>query len=479
MRLPQRPAHLLASALCVGIALANVGRPGAVALAATAVFAVAAVVAEEGTKRFLLGVALLASVGWWWGGARLAALDRSPLASWVGHAGQVTATVTAAPKIGRYGITARGEAETIGGERSREPVALELPPGRAPPLGAVIEGLAIVTEPNGPLRGFDERTWLRRHGVHVVLRVETWHQVGQRGGLGGFADHLHRGLAGSIAPGLGGERRAVLEGIVLGDDAAIPTALRDDFQASGLYHLLAVSGQNVVLLAGGALLLAWLTGLGRIAGEVAALAGILGYVLAVGPQPSVIRAGVAGALTSLAWLTGRLRDAWYALIVAATVLLAWNPYTVYDPGFQLSFAAVAATFTVVPRLESGLAPVPLPRSLRLGVAVSAGCGLVTAPIVWLQFGYLPLLGVPANALAEPAMPVLLGLAFLTAALDPISPAAATFVAWLNGGVAEYIALCARVIGSLPFASIATTRALAGVEGVLLLTAYAWRRWRTS
>ena len=50
----------------------------------------------------------------------------------------------------------------------------------------------------------------------------------------------------------------------------------------------------------------------------------------------------------------------------------------------------------------------VPRSVRLGVAVSLGCGVVTAPILWLEFGYLPLLGVPANALAEPAMPVLLG-----------------------------------------------------------------------
>jgi competence protein ComEC len=57
-----------------------------------------------------------------------------------------------------------------------------------------------------------------------------------------------------------------------------------------LRYLLAVSGQNVVLVPAGALTLAWLLGIGRVAGELGALAGIGAYVLAVGPQPSVIRA---------------------------------------------------------------------------------------------------------------------------------------------------------------------------------------------
>ena len=271
--------------------------------------------------------------------------------------------------------------------------------------------------PTGPENGFDERTWLRHRGVHVVLRVDEWTQIGKRGGLGGLADRLRAWLERSIAPGLGGERRAVLEGIVLGDGSQLSPGLKQDFQASGLFHILAVSGQNVVLVAAGALVLAWLLGVSRWVGELGALASIGAYVLAVGPQASVIRAGIAGALASLAWLTGRLRDAWQALLLGGVALLAWNPYEVYDPGFQLSFAAVVAIFTVVPRIARRLETWPIPSSVRLGVAVSLGCGVVTAPILWLEFGYLPLLGVPANALAEPAMPVLLGLAFATAGLE--------------------------------------------------------------
>ena len=385
--------------------------------------------------------------------------------------------VTAQPTVGRFSIRAPGKARSFRRGAVGEPVQLEFHAGRSPPQGAVLDALVLVQLPPGPEGGFDERTWLRHRGVHVVLRVDEWKQVGRRGGLGGLADRLRAWLERSIAPGVGGERRAVLEGIVLGDGSQLSPGLKQDFQASGLYHLLAVSGQNVVLIAAGALVLAWLLGVSRWVGELGALASIGAYVLAVGPQASVIRAGVAGTLASLAWMTGRLRDAWQALLLGAIALLAWNPYEVYDPGFQLSFVAVMAIFTIVPRIARRLEPLMLPNSVRLGVAVSLGCSLVTAPIVWLQFGYLPLLGVPANALAEPAMPVLLALAFATAGLGLVAPGAAAVIAWANGWTAAYIALCAKGIASVPYSEIQTTRGLATFAAAALACSWPVMRSR--
>src|SRR5258708_7386708 len=121
------------------------------------------------------------------------------------------------------------------------------------------------------------------------------------------------------------------------------------FVMDSLNHLLAVSGQNVALVAGSALLLVWLLGLPRVVGQLSALVAICGYVLAVGAQPSVMRAGVAGALGCLAWVTARAADRWHLLLLGAIVLLAWNPYTLLDAGFQFSFAAVLAIFLLVPR----------------------------------------------------------------------------------------------------------------------------------
>ncbi len=342
----------------------------------------------------------------------------------------------------------------------RESVLLELPLDRAPPQGALIETSIELREPRGPSDGFDEREFLRRRGIHVVARGRDWDLIGRRGGIAGAADQIRRRLARSIAPGLTGERRAVLAGLVLGEEEGLSESLRDDFRASGLYHLLAVSGQNVAFVAGGVLVTAWLIGISRLVAEAGALAAILAYVLAVGWQPSVVRAGVAGALASLAWLAARPRDRWYFLLLGAALLLAWNPYSLYEAGFQLSFAAVAAIFVFVPRIERVLEGYPVPGTLATVVSVSGACGLVTAPILLFQFGTVPAYSVLSNALAAPAVGISFSLALLTALLDQVMPSGALAAAWVNGWLAAYVASCARVVGGLPGAQIGSTTAVA-------------------
>ena len=475
-----RAPHALVAALCVGIAAANAARLASPALAAVAVVLVLGAALLDGGPRVALLAAALASAGWWWGSVRLGALDRSFLEPRIGTAERALVEVTAPPRRSRFRLRAQARVLHFGPLDVSESVLLELPPGRAPPQGARLSLIATVQPPHGPEHGFDERAWLRRKGIHVVLHADRWRLVGRRGGLGGLADRLRLRVERPLERGTTGERRAVLEGIVLGDDQAVPKGLRDRFRASGLYHLLAVSGQNVMLVAGGALLVALLLGVPRWLGQLGALAAIASYVLAVGPSPSVLRAGIVGALASLAWLAARQRDRWHFLLLAALLLLAWNPATLFDAGFQLSFAAVAAIFTLVPPLLRVLEGYPVPAKLAQVLAVSTACGVATAPLVWLQFHAVPLLTVPANALAEPAMPPLLALALLAALVDPVLPGLATWLAWLAGWCAAYIAACARLIGGLPFARITSGRAaVAAAACALLLGAYAWRRWRES
>ena len=477
--LRQRRLQLLVACACCGLAFANAARIGLEVLLFGLVVTAGPALTAAGLRRFTLTALAVLLVAWWWGSTRLGVLDRSPLASQVGTASTVRMTVTAPSRRGLFDVRVPGVVTRFGDLTLREHVLLRLPRGRAPPQGAIVEAIAEVTLPREPRNGFDERAWLRRQGIHVVLRSRTWKLIGRRGGIGGLADRLRRRLASTVAFGLAGERAAVVEGIVLGEDADLPQELRDRFRASGLYHLLAVSGQNVALVAGSALLLGWVTGIPRLCAEVVALLSICGYVLAVGAQPSVVRAGIAGALGSLAWLTARTADRWHLLLVGALVLLAWNPYTLLDPGFQLSFAAVLAIFLLVPRLERFLEGYPLGRPLRLVVAVSAACGLATAPISWLQFHSIQLLTIPANALAAPVVVPLLGLALAAAAIAPLSAAAAAMLAWLNGWCAAYLIAVARLVGGLPFAQVKATRTLLVLlAGACLAAAYACRsKWR--
>jgi competence protein ComEC len=451
--------HLALASLCLGLAASNVLRITVVAGAVAVAVALGAAAAANTGRLAGIAVALVVA-GLAWGSARLEVIDRSPLASEIGRAGHVRAVVTGPARRSPFELRVPATTLSFGTRRVREPVLLKLPLGRAPARGGIVDVLAVVAAPRGPADGFDERAYLRRHGIHVVLRASHLRLLGRRDGLAGLGDRLRAHISQTMGPGLNGERRAVVAGIVLGEDEGLSRGLADAFRASGLYHLLAVSGQNVLVIVGGMLGLAWLLGLPRWCGDAAAIVAILGYLAAVGWQPSVVRAGVAGVLASLAWLTARPSDRWYFLLLGAAVLLAWSPYAVLDPGFQLSFSAVAATFVAVAWIEDRLEGYPVPSRATSAASVSLVCGLATAPVLLWQFGAVPIYTVPANVLVAPAVGPLLICGLASAAIHPVLPAACAPFAWAEGLLAAYVAGVARAVAALPHARVGTAGALA-------------------
>jgi len=457
----QWPA-LMAGSACVGLGLANWLSVSAPAAAGLALLPLAGFLALDGAPRVACVGLVLVVIGLLWGSLRMEAMDRTILAAEIGSSGPVRVVVTGIARRSPWAIRVPVEVREFRGRSLRERVLLTLPVGRSPPRGAILETVAKVVEPRPPEEGFDERGWLARQGIHVVLRGGEWTHVGRRGGILGLGDRLRDRVEEAVGRGVGGLRRGIVLGVVLGEDEGLPRSVQDDFRASGLYHLLAVSGQNVAFIAGGIYGLGWLLRLSRVVRELMILGAIAAYVLAVGWQPSVVRAAVAGALASLAWLAARPSDRWHFLALGALVLLAWAPTALLDPGFQLSFAAVAAIFVGLPRARSIAAGYPGPGWLGDALGVAFVCGLATAPILLLQFDRAPVYTVPANALAAPAMPLTLGLGLLAGVADPLSPAAAAALAWLAGWPAAWLELVARVVASLPGAQVGTRTALVGV-----------------
>jgi competence protein ComEC len=463
--------------LCLGFALANVARvPMGPALATASTLAVFGFAAPGPRLRWLALAAGIVAVGWTWGSVRLAQLDRSVLASRIGTVETAVVEVEESPRTGEFEQRMKGVVLRWGSLRAHEPVWLELPLGRSPPEGARLELLGELRAPPGPSNGFDEATWLRRQGIHTVLRGREWRIVGRRGGVSAVGDRVGRWLAGDTTPGLKGERRSVIEAIVLGRSSEVDERLLADFRSTGLYHCLAVDGLKVAAVGGGVAGVVLFLGLGSYLAQIAALLTIAAYALAVGLHPSVVRAALAGGLGSLAWLAGRERDRWQALLVGAAVLLGWNPYALFDAGFQLSFAAVASIFVVTPRVVRALEGYPVSRELAQLIGVSTACGLATAPVTWFQFHQISLVTVPANVVAVPIVVEVLGLALLTAVVAPVAPPVAAAMAQLNGWGAWLVAVCARGFGSVPGAQITSPRAAAVLGlGAVGAAAYAWQR----
>jgi competence protein ComEC len=281
------------------------------------------------------------------------------------------------------------------------------------------------------------------------------------------------------------EREAALaRGFVLGEDDRIDHATRDDFRRSNLTHLLAVSGENVILLC----VLAWpllaLLGLPLRARLIGALCLIAIYVPVTGAGPSIQRAGVMGAAGVVAALADRPRARWYAVLLAAAITLAINPRADGDVGWQLSFAAVIGIMLWAKRLASLISPQGKRRSARsaLGeaIAVTASATVATAPLMAEAFDQFSPAALPANVLAAPAVAPAMWLGMLTGIAGQLPALPVEPINWLNSLCLAYISQIAHWLAA-PHWALLTVHlhsiwAVAAAYAALLLAMEVVLRW---
>jgi competence protein ComEC len=368
-------------------------------------------------------LALLAGVATVVGAARLEAIDAAERRLADGQPVAGTAQLRERPIPGPFGASA--EVSVVSGSARGSHLLARFPRDAALPAaaGPGIE-LRVWGAFRRPERGdgaFDLPAHLRRRGIAGELAVDRARATGRRrGGLGGAVDRIRERAEQAIAADLPPTPAALGRGMVLGDDEAVPASVRDDFRDSGLAHTLAASGQNVMLLVALAMPLLAAAGLSHAARIPPLLALIAIYVPLAGAGPSIQRAGIMGGAALLAVLLARPASRWYALGLAACVTLALNPRTVGEPGWQLSFAAVAGIVAIAPGIGRALGA--LPRILADGIAVTVAATAATAPLIAHHFGTVSLVSVPANVVAIPLVAPIMWLGMLRAVVGQALPA---------------------------------------------------------
>ncbi len=435
---------LVLSGLVAGLAIAEpLGPvpPGGLA-AAGALCAVLIVarprIGQAGALPWLALVLLAAGLaGLSAGSARLAAIDSNRLLAQAGSDAELTGTVVSAPRTSA-GLT-RFILETNEGRiavETRLPVAID--------EGSVVAVGGRVREP-APW----ESSQIERRGAALVVAADSIEATGAaRGGLRGALDDVRRRAETALERGTHPPAAALLRGFVLGQDDLIPEEVRDDFRRSGLAHVLAVSGQNVMLLAILATPLLALAGV-PLRSRLLAIALIIAiYVPVAGGGASIQRAGVMGVAGVVAALASRPSARWYALGLAAAVTLAIDPRATNDIGWQLSFCAVAGLLVLSQPLIRILArdSAGLRRALAEGASMTLAATLATAPLAAHHFGTVSLTAIPANLLALPAIAPAMWLGMLSGAVGQVPGAPVEPLTWLGGLCAAFIGWVARALG---------------------------------
>lgn len=284
----------------------------------------------------------------------------------------------------------------------------------------------------------------------VVLSLRSLHgETAEPDALRSLANAMRRGLRDSM--GLSPTAQAALvPSLVVGDTSRVDEEMRRDFRATGLTHLMAVSGANLTLMVGAVLAFVRAAGVRGWWVRVAAVGAVALFVLVCGEEPSVLRATAMGVVALAATGVSSGSRSTGSLCLAATLLMWWDPWLSRSVGFALSVSACAGIVLLGPLLRDSLVRW-CPRWVAEALAVSLAAQLATQPLVTAISDEVSVVGVIANVLAAPFVGPTTVLGLVAACLSGLGPVA-MLPAWLAGWTAQPILWIAAAGASIPAAT---------------------------
>jgi competence protein ComEC len=448
------PALVVATSWCVALTATVVLAPdrptlGVLAIALAIPCLAAALILRPAILTIAFAFALLAV-----GRAELPASDPQAQSRATSLAGQ-TATIT-----GRVADDARPSGG--GGEVLVEPDRILVGSTQVSGIGSVMvrwrgptqTGFGDQVRATGKLilprdmPAFDRRAYLAQRHVYVELHSTSFNIVTDGSGPASFPAWLRAHYVQALNDALPPPHAGVLMGVVLGIRQGIPPALQNALIATGLVHLLVLSGLKVAVFAR-----IVQASLKPVMGSLAtwpALALIALYAMVGGATPASVRAAAMGGLVIAASKLGRPTHVWTSISLTGAAMLGWHPELAWDVGFQLSFAGTAAIILLTPSIERRITF--MPAVLREPFAVTCAAQVGTVPMMAADFHLLSPVAPITNALVIPILPVLITAGLLIGALSVI-PELARLVAIPIAGLLAYLEQIAFIFARIPAAAI--------------------------
>lgn len=291
---------------------------------------------------------------------------------------------------------------------------------------------------------FSYREYLLRQGIHSLLltnNITLLPRGEQRNPFWAFLYRLRASLYKEVNALFPQPEAALLNGILLGIESDIPADIQQAFKDTGTAHIVAISGFNIAIIA--ALFVALFSRLfGKNYGSLLAILGIIFYTLLVGASASVVRAAFMGSLALLARQIGRRGLALNTLFAAALLMSLWDPFVLWDVGFQLSFAATLGLVLYAQPWQEAVRNFLLrylPQDTVNAVIgpfsdyflLTFAAQLTTLPITVYHFGRLSLISFIANPFVLPAQPPIMILGGLAAIAGKLYHPLGQVLAWFT------------------------------------------------
>jgi competence protein ComEC len=293
------------------------------------------------------------------------------------------------------------------------------------------------------------------------------------GPLGFVRDAFMRSLS-----GVSSDAKALVAGLAIGDKSLLSVSTSEAMKTVSLTHLTAVSGANCAIVIGAVFMLLGKFSLARWLQLGLALSALFAYVLLVGPEASVLRAGLMTSVVLIAKTLGRNTSALNALALSVCILLISNPWLAADYGFSLSVLATVGILILAPSLATRMSK-RLPNWLALALSVSISAQLMCTPVLLQLQPGLSTYSVIANILAEPLVAPVTILGMFACLVAPIVPMLASWACWFASLATWIIVWLAKWFADAPASTISWPDGAVGIAIMSMIAALVILLARTS
>ncbi|NCR56386.1 MAG: DUF4131 domain-containing protein [Microcystis aeruginosa LL13-06] len=314
---------------------------------------------------------------------------------------------------------------------------------------------------NNP-NAFDFANYLARQGAFAGLKGEII--IDKKSPTWGIWQIRQRIVEAQIQ-GIGQEKGTLLSSITLGRQAVnLPAKITDLFIKTGLAHILAASGFHVAILLGFVLTIT--RNLSPKQQFIIAITILIVYGTLTGLQPSVLRAILMGIGALIGLLYNRQVNSLGSLLLAATILLLWQPLWIWDLGFQLSFLATLGLIITVPLLKNKIDY--FPNLIAEPIAISLAATLWTMPLLMFTFNSIALYSIPINIITTPLVTLISLGGVFTAFLGLIYPPLGSISASILYYPLELLLQITTFFSLLPFSTYSTGKLSLGVMLIIYI-----------
>jgi competence protein ComEC len=301
----------------------------------------------------------------------------------------------------------------------------------------------LITNRGNPFE-FDYKSWAANNHIYYSLYVKDgdWFIDSKAGefSLQFELKKIRRKLLDYYKrSGISDEELSVFSALTLGDKTLLDGELKEGYAAAGLMHVLAVSGLHVGiiylvvrLLCGGLLRLKY----GKVIRFILSILVLWGYATLTGLSPSVTRAATMFSVFVLGDLLGRKYAIYNSIGLAAFILLFYDPYLLFNVGFQMSFLAVIGIVVFYPVIYKWIyVPNKWFDKVWQMIAVSLAAQLITTPLGLYYFNQFPVLFLLSNLLMIPLATLLMYLFVVMMVVFPL-PVLSSKIGWCISRLTE-------------------------------------------